>query len=282
MGFIPDIYVRLDRASEHLKYFDTEVLRYIKDKPYEFTHDFYSKWGNTYEMVSRIRIRQHPPLRLSAIFGEILFDIRSVLDHFVYQLALDNGRTGRDLNGIEFPIFDNREKFLAIDSVGVTHAKGRIWTSSGLYKIRSIDPDAQAVIESLQPYHGGDSILLWRLQEFSTIDKHRHLHMLSPYLGEWRVGRPAGDLIEPFDEREFQVLETELLAVPPLEDGAIVARFQVAVADGFDFKVRVHHTVTNDVLLYELGLRISAAQFLAGLEGFVRKAVFPQLTQFLK
>jgi hypothetical protein len=257
-------------------------MRYLEDKPYEFTHDFYRKGGNNYELVSRIRIRQHPPLRLSAIFGEALYATRSALDHFIHQLAIDNGASGRDLERIEFPIFIDPDRFKGIDHQGVQRVSGSIWTRSGLYKTRSINPSAQAIIERLQPYQGRDCMLLWHLQEFSNIDKHRHLHLLTPYLGRWHIGRRTGNEVILLDEPEFKILSQETSAQPPMEDGAIILRSHVVVPDGFDFKVSVHHAISNDVLIYEQGFTMSAGQFLAGLEGFVRKAVFPQLTQFLR
>jgi hypothetical protein len=53
---------------------------------------------------------------------------------------------------------------------------------SGLSKIQGIDPTAQTIIESLQPYHRGASYRddpLWRLHELARIDKHRLLHVVA-------------------------------------------------------------------------------------------------------
>ena len=48
-------------------------------------------------------------------------------------------------------------------------------------KVRGIDPQAQAEIERLQPYHRAhayDTDPLWRLGELNNVDKHRLLHVV--------------------------------------------------------------------------------------------------------
>ena len=118
MGFVQEIYVKLDRAREHLESFDYEVRRYIEDQPYEFTHQFYAEGEGHYELVSRIRIHKHPPLRLSAMFGESLYNIRSALDHMVYQLSIDHVGPGGDLRRVNSLSSSTRTSFAPSISEG--------------------------------------------------------------------------------------------------------------------------------------------------------------------
>jgi len=80
---------------------------------------------------------------------------------------------------------DEIEKETGFPILSDTDKKGRFGRGSHKWisakpKVVGIDPDAQAVIESLQPYHRGnayDTDPLWRLSELNNIDKHRVLHI---------------------------------------------------------------------------------------------------------
>jgi hypothetical protein len=160
--------------------------------------------------------------------------------------------------------------------------KGQPIKRSGLDKIRSITPKAQAIIEGLQPYHRGDNILLWHLHQLSIIDKHRHLHFVSPPFGDWFAWSTAEPSLSP-DSFEGFTIRQRFFAGPPLKNGAEMARFEVAVTPAFNFKVRVKHQLPVDVIVDEFGLpNAYAGNVLAGLIGFVNKKVIPQFKPFLE
>jgi hypothetical protein len=84
----------------------------------------------------------------------------------------------------EFPIFGDE------DSKGTTGVGSARFNrldkasspvrGSGIYKIRGMDPLAQAEIEKLQPYHRGNGYKahpLWLLHDLDRISKHRLLHV---------------------------------------------------------------------------------------------------------
>lgn len=281
MNVLDAITAKLDRAHEHLEVFDDAVREFLKTRPHTYSSEFKSKGENVYDWVFTIHIQHEIPLRISAIFGDGIQNVRTTLDYLAYQLAVANVGLDGDLRGTAFPIFSCKERFLAIDN-GKQHIRGRVWTSSGLYKIRSIDTRAQAIIECLQPYHGGDNVLLSHLQDLSDIDKHRHFHVVIRPPEDWVAGIPLGDgfSLEPL---EGLSIRNRFLANPPFEDGAEVARFEIVVAPDFDFKVRVKHAIPGEVVLQEVGLLNDyAGHILAGLIGFVRKKVIPQFTPFIQ
>lgn len=281
MNVLDTITAKLDRAHEHLEVLDNAVLQFHKNSPYTFRNKFKSKGENLYDWIFTIHIHHEIPLRISAIFGDGIQNIRSTLDYLAYQLAVKNVGLNGDLDGVEFPIFCDHDRYMAIDK-GKQWTKGNVWKKSGLYKIRSIESAAQTTIESLQPYHGGDNVLLWQIHELSIIDKHRHLHIVSHPLGDWRVGRPLGDGLSPKVIKGLTIRQS-IINSPPFKDGAEVARFEVAVLPDFDFKVRVKYTIPGEVVLNEIGLSDAyAGRVLAGLIGFVRKRIIPQFLPFLK
>ncbi|UVT17621.1 MAG: hypothetical protein H8K04_08855 [Nitrospira sp.] len=108
------------------------------------------------------------PIDVSLLIGEVLHSLRGTLDHLAYSLAkVHSGPSFSDdiKKDSEFPIF--------------SAADASLFTK----KTRGMSPQAQAAIESLQPYHGTDPTkhILWILNRLSNTDKHRLL--LSGALG---------------------------------------------------------------------------------------------------
>ena len=99
----------------------------------------------------------------SARTGEIAYNLRSALDHLVWQLVLVNEKTHGFWNA--FPICQDEAEFQ-------TAAKRRL---------RRLAEHHQELIEGFQPYreNGGIGAHLWMLHSVSNIDKHRHLNVVN-------------------------------------------------------------------------------------------------------
>src|SRR5437879_6743083 len=86
--------------------------------------------------VFRLWVKEEPPPRLSVLLGDCVHNLRSSLDHIVWQLVLANGRSpGKHA---QFPILDKPPK--------------------GIFSpndIRGVSEEARALIESVQPYQAG-------------------------------------------------------------------------------------------------------------------------------
>ena len=100
----------------------------------------------------------------SVRLGEILYNLRSALDHLVWQLVLANRQVPGRHNA--FPIFQN-------DEIWNKQAKGQ-WALSG------VSQSAVTMIRRLQPYTGGIGLPFnvwgfWELHSLCNIDKHRHM-----------------------------------------------------------------------------------------------------------
>src|SRR5271166_256514 len=106
--------------------------------------------------VLRIRLSPKPPEELSLVVGDCLFNLRSALDHLVWQLVLSNKGTPTDRH--LFPISKNREAFN--DAVTKHH------------RLDCVPAEAATIIERLQPYHTGETHPLALLSKLHNIDKH--------------------------------------------------------------------------------------------------------------
>ena len=154
------------------------------------------------------------PLRWSILIGEILSNLRSALDHLVWQLVLDNEQTPGRHN--EFPIAKNHQH----------------WQQEKVRTLKGVSQRHQAMIGYLQPYSGRINLpfgvsRLKVLDDLSNIEKHRHLV----------VAVIASNGIEPmtleFNQAELGDLNTR----PPfkgtvfnakIEKGKVLARFNNA------------------------------------------------------
>lgn len=197
---------KLDRAGQHLAAFHDETTRVAERQGWAVVKQVESDGA---EHVWRAQNIGSLPVSLAITAGDCLFNLRSALDHLVYELSLPVGGVER----CEFPIFDDPEKFAA------KKRNGEPTGVSGLFKMRGMTDDQQAIVESLQPYNAGDADdlvtratcdYLGVLHDFNNIDKHRALHLVVATLNDYSYAHREGVRIIPGD-----------LA---LEDGAEVLR----------------------------------------------------------
>lgn len=172
------VYQKLARAEFHLDILDEMIAGFLKKRPYGLTSDFEPAGEGRWKWVRKAIVREYPG-DVAWPLGDCVYNMRSSLDYIANHLAyLHSG--GIHLQGAEFPIFLHESKYIAADKKGPKR-------SSGLYKIRGLDPVAQDKITDLQPFQpcrGSDKDPLWRLQELSNHDKHRMITMGGYWLGD--------------------------------------------------------------------------------------------------
>lgn len=155
---------KVERAKEQIQEFNT-VIRNSIDSFYGIRCEERDDSINF-----RAVVRGGLPIKWSIIAGEIAHNLRSALDHVVWQLVDEKG-TART----EFPIFDSSEKY----------------ETTGKKKIQLVSASAQEIIEGLQPYHKGMEFSahpLYRLHHINRIDKHRSLHLLGIAVSKAAIG----------------------------------------------------------------------------------------------
>ncbi len=118
------------------------------------------------ERGSPIVVGSDPPELLvdhSIRVGEIAYNLRSALDHLVWQLVRHNQEAPTRQN--EFPIFICERRY--------QEEKKR--------KLRGVGLASASAIESLQPYHSHSTAgtHLWMLHLICNIDKHRHVNVVN-------------------------------------------------------------------------------------------------------
>ena len=107
--------------------------------------------------------RPEPPVDYSIRVGEIAYNLRSALDHLVWQLVIDNGQCPSRRN--EFPIFRDEN----------------LYRGAVCEKLEGVKQRHKNAIRLFQPFQE-DGVVgshLWMLNSICNIDKHRHLNVVA-------------------------------------------------------------------------------------------------------
>ena len=83
------VRAKLTRAQRHSLELDREIRAWFERHPYGHTGEFDRE---TSEYVFRYRIYETPPVVWSVVFGDIVHNLASALDHLAWQLVILNGR----------------------------------------------------------------------------------------------------------------------------------------------------------------------------------------------
>jgi hypothetical protein len=204
---------RLDRARDQTAALEAEFQEFC-DRDTHVVRELFD--AETGRKRAEYVVTEPLPGTWSAIVGEIAYDLRSALDHVVYDLTcLENGgplgRTG-------FPIFEDEARYDELTT------RGEPALGSGVFKIRGVNPYAKAAIRSLQPFEvrktaAFEPPMLGLLHELSAADRHRTIPLCRlRWVGSViRSRRPIRDLAFRWG--------------PTLEDGATLAEWIPAFAD---------------------------------------------------
>jgi hypothetical protein len=221
------VRAKLDRANEYLDRLERDAREFLEAEPYRFVG---KREGSYY--VIRLQVLREPPISLAVTVGDILYCLRSSLDHLAWQLATLEGKPPA---GTEFPVFKDEGKFLNDKRPG------------GLYKIRGLCAKHRALIQDLQPYQCGDDAIaapLWVLHELANADKHRTLNLTVSTAEEIGFNLAYNDL----------AIREPIEIIPgPFVDNAIVGRI-FTVQTGPNPEMAVQPRATFNVTYDEGGL----------------------------
>lgn len=161
---------KLKRVDQIFLDLESQINSFCSSKPYNLKNEF--DIPNSEVHLVYVPEKNIPDV-WPVIIGEIFHNLRSALDHVVYDLTLKQQNC--ELIGTEFPIFVNNDLFFEKKKDGSpTHR-------SGLFKIRGVSREVQLLIEKYQPYNlteTGKAHILSVIHEMNIIDKHRKLHLV--------------------------------------------------------------------------------------------------------
>ena len=254
--------LKLERASHHLNSLDAKVPEWRKRKTHYYDSRFDRESGKQFVYI---RFTEPVPAEFRLIIGDCLHNLRSALDNLVYDLVIayhGDLPPPQFVEYSEFPIFGPK----AMSS------------SARQKRIGGIDPNAQALIEGLQPHNQGDeyaSDLLWKLHQLSNMDKHRVPHVTQVAVKTYADSPDAPHLPGIIT-----------INLGPFEDGAEVASYTPATttfAEDFDPEAHMDPLLTFGISFGQgsptEGMDCGVA--LSMLHSHIANVVLPDLEPFL-
>ena len=226
------VYAKVKRAQDQLRLLDADITEFCASQRRLIEHEVDQDAG-IQMFVFRGETPQ-VPINYSVRIGEIIYNLRSALDHLVWQLVLSNGEEPGTNN--EYPIYSDRTRY--------TRAVER--------KLRGVSTAAQSVIEAYQPFQrpGGIGSQLWNLHSMSNFDKHRRLNMVVAYSNgpRLRIMTPDSDSRMPVQARApIGKLKTNM-------ELAVLYDLDVVVEPNFRIEVRFESSNLKPVLNSESSL----------------------------
>jgi hypothetical protein len=202
------IYVKVERAKEHVRDLETLVQGFLQSNPYEIV---VQDEPDTGDRVFRVKVNSEPPLKWSAIIGDAIHNLRAALDLLVCELVRGEGNPVTVETG--FPIFKSAKAF-----------------KSGFSgKVKGAPKEAIDLIKRAKPYKGGNEPLWW-LHRLDIADKHRVLITVGSAYHSFILD--AARAFDDFPDLPPELVIPQDVTIPiaikpadrqwPLKDGAIV------------------------------------------------------------
>ena len=164
------VHAKINRASDQTKLLKADMDRFCENISQSIVHEVHK---DADEQVWVFRgTTPNVPIEWSVRLGEIFYNLRSALDHLVWQLVLANRQKPGRRNA--FPIVKDEGDW-----------------QRATRQLEGVSVENQGMIRYFQPYTGGINLPFdvwnyWKLHSLCNIDKHRHLNMVAVALDESR------------------------------------------------------------------------------------------------
>lgn len=154
-----NVWLKIDRAKEHVDDLESEIAAYFASGPYEVITDDDPQTGHRVLKIGEIR--QPLPDRIRLLAGDAAHSLRAALDHFAYS-AVPN-----PTENTAFPIWRS------IRRSPVPSAQQLLANTRS--KMHGASKDLTDAVASLQTYPGGNAQQIWAVDYLDITDKHRLL-----------------------------------------------------------------------------------------------------------
>lgn len=235
-------FVKADRALAQIYALNGEINQfrarvYANANPTRLKRD--PKTGEYSVLLNPV---DDPPAEWSAWIGEIFHDMRSALDHLVWQLA---SVTAGDVDPTK-PLDPWREE---LQFPILYRAKPKKFEIAIKNRLNNVPAVAKDRIRDVQPYvvtpNQPERDRLARLARMSNIDKHQTLHVLTHY-----ITPTQGPIIE-LEPTDYSITARWDRPAGPVTADEVLMRFSGSAA-GPNPKVKVKPHIIPDVAFDEL------------------------------
>ena len=245
---------KIERAAQHLETLDEQIRSFLDISTYG-VEAYVNKETGWREM--KVQVYAAPPVRLGVIVGDVVHNLRSALDHLVFELAGGKGSM------TQFPIFTRAADYLEPRKDG---------TVAREVMLKGVLARDRAIIDQYQPYQRASSPErdpLSILNHLSNTDKHRIVP--AAFAGLNRLGTIDISAVDPTEV--IDRVETQWLIGPGhiLEDNTPLFRFRTFPDPSISVKV-------NSQLPLAIGFgktpkRIATTGTLGQMRGYVTEII---------
>jgi len=234
------VRAKIGRAQNHFDHIDTIVKSFLSPEDYTQEiagHEFKDDWK---QLIVRAKTPRPINPAFPLVIGDCIHNLRSALDHLVFQFAVLNGTSHGAESKTSFPICLNAGSF-----------KNAIRHKVAPFIART----ALAAIEEVQPYKTldpatnaplGDQAILWVLSQLDVLDKHRVILFAMPQVSAegFTITGPSGEIYDTSVAPKWK----------PMEDGAEIIRFDLSTAFQRPGKVNMNIKLAANIHFAETGL----------------------------
>ena len=205
------IRLKLERTQVQNAELRNQISSFLETKPYGTTIKLKDE---TREIVVRATVREPCPGVWGVLVGEFIHNLRSVLDHLVWEFVIYN--TGaKPTTNTQFPI--------CLTETAYNKAARRY--------LNGVGATASDLIKSVQPFSTGEDSKshLWKLASLSNADKHRTLHLTSASMQSVMVHFEPSQcpIIPPSSVPTLRMEARELRGAGPFEHDTILVRIGI-------------------------------------------------------
>jgi hypothetical protein len=193
------VRLKVKRAKHHIAEMDRRIHLFFtgQPNPYPILKEIDPETGDA---VFKLGKCSPIPEDFPLIIGDVLQNLRSALDHLVWQLILSYGNPPK-IGASGFPISKSAKEY--------EYESPR--------KIKGMAPEAMKMIDALKPYSGGNEDL-FGLHILNNADKHRLLLLV----GAAHLSTALQIQLSP-TPTEF-IIPMPFQLTYPLNDGAVIYR----------------------------------------------------------
>jgi hypothetical protein len=172
---LDSVNAKLARADYHAQVLKDAIKPWMDTNPYRVSRDVNAD-STRYSLVAHLTGKEPELQEWSLIAGDCLHNLRSVLDHLVYAVAVHESGANPppDERNLMFPIADTLENF-----------------NKNTWRIQNLSEPVRRVIEAVQPFnrvHPKVRPPLAILRDLENTDKHKLLQLAYAAISEGDIG----------------------------------------------------------------------------------------------
>jgi hypothetical protein len=177
------VHLKVERAKKHIRDLDITIRAFCDSEPYILG---VQDEPDISHIAIHVESVEPVPSEVSVIIGDAIHNLRSSLDHLMWQLVEAGGG------------FPNTDTYFPISENDPEKGAQQYASAIGKGEIKKIPIGAEKVLRSIQPYVTGDSTL-WHIHDLDRVDKHRLMLTVTMQTKSWGIDIVGKEFMVPLE-----------------------------------------------------------------------------------